>query len=86
MRGVVAIRLPMELKLGSLSSDNYHPVIKNFPLHALSPVPTKCTGNLVPRVLFYPSRQREEDSGNEVDVPATDILNNRAMDKIIKYI
>lgn len=32
MRGVVPIRLPMEPKLGSLSSDNYHPVVKTSPL------------------------------------------------------
>ena len=36
MRSVVPIRLPMEPKLGSLSSDNYHPVVKTSPLHALS--------------------------------------------------
>lgn len=86
MRGVVPIRLPMEPKLGSLSSDNYHPVVKTSPLHALSPVLTKYAGNLVPWVLSYPSRRREEEPGNEVGVPATEILNNRAMDKIIKYI
>ena len=41
MRGVVPIRLPIEPKLGSLSSYNYHPVVKTSPLHALSPVLTK---------------------------------------------
>ena len=86
MRSVVPIRLPMEPKLGSLRSDNYHLVVKTSPLHALSPVLTKYTGNLVPWVLSYPSRRREEEPGNKVGVPATEILNNRAMHKIIKYI
>ena len=86
MRGVAPIRLPMEPKLASLSSYNYHPVVKTSPLHALSPVLTKYIGNLVPRVLSYPSRRREEEPGNEDGVPATEILNNRAMHKIIKYI
>ena len=66
MCGVVAIRLPMEPKLGSLSSDNYHPVVKTSPLHALSPVLTKYTGNIVPRVLSYPSRWREEEPGTRL--------------------
>ena len=85
MRGLVPVSLPLEPKLGSLRSDNYHPVVKTSPLHALSPILTKCASNLVPRVLSYLSRRVEEEPGNEVGVPATEILNNREMDKIIKY-
>ena len=85
MRGLVPVSLPLEPKLGSLRSHNYNLVVKTSPLHVLSPILTKCASNLVPRVLNYPLTGVREEPGNEVGTPATEILNNRALNKIIKY-
>ena len=85
MRGLVPVSLPLEPKLGSLRSDNYHLVVKTSPLHVLSPILTKCASNLVPRVLYYLLKWVREQPGNEVGTPATEILNNRAINKIIKH-
>ena len=85
MRGVVPVSSPLEPKLGSLRSDKYHPVVKTFPLHALSPILTKRASNLVPRVLYYLLTRVREEPRNEVGTPATEILNNRAINEIIKY-
>ena len=85
MRGLVPVSLPLDPKPGSLKSDNYHPVVKTSPLHALFPVLTKCASNLVPRVLYLLLTRVREEPGNEVGTPATEILNNRAINKIIKY-
>ena len=85
MRDLVPVSLPLEPKLGSLSTDNYHPVVKTSPLDALSPILTKCASNLVPRVLYYLLTGVREEPRNEVGTPATEILNNRAINKIIKY-
>ena len=85
MRGLVPVSLPLEPKLGSLRSHNYHLVVKTSPLHVLSPILTKCASNLVPRVLNYLLTGVREEPGNEVGTPATEILNNRAINKIIKY-
>ena len=85
MRGLVPVSLPLDPKPGSLRSDNYHPVVKTSPVHALFPVLTKCASNLVPRVLYLLLTRVREEPGNEVGTPATEILNNKAINKIIKY-